>query len=189
MDLTYEQANKIVDEMVDNVNLKKHMYCVEVCMRAYAKKYGENEEKWAIAGLLHDADWEKYPTEHPKVIVKKLREMGVDENIAHAIASHGNWVDGEAADRFEKRESLMDKVLFAVDELSGFVIACALVRPDKLNGLEAKSVKKKLKDKSFAAKVNRDDIYQGVEELGVDLTEHIDFVIKALQEIKEKLGL
>lgn len=189
MNLSYEQANEMLNEQVANVNLRKHMYCVEACMREYAKKFGQDEEKWAIAGLLHDADYEKFPTEHPKVLVKQLREMGVDEGIAHAIASHGNLREGEEENRFEKRESQLDKVLFAVDELSGFVIACALVRPDKLNGLEAKSVKKKLKDKSFAAKVNRDDIYQGVEELGVDMDEHIDFVIKAIQEISSKLGL
>jgi putative nucleotidyltransferase with HDIG domain len=189
MNLTYEQASEMLNEQVANVNLRKHMYCVEACMRAYAKKFGQDEEKWAITGLLHDADYEKYPSEHPKVIVKQLREMGVDEEIAHAIASHGNLREGEEESRFEKRESQLDKVLFAVDELSGFVVACALVRPDHLEGLEAKSVKKKLKDKSFAAKVNRDDIYQGIEELGVDMDEHIDFVIMAIQGISDKLGL
>jgi len=189
MNLSYEQANEMLNEKVGNINLRKHMYCVEACMRAYAKKFGQDEEKWAITGLLHDADYEKYPAEHPKVIVQQLRKMGVDEEIAHAIASHGNLREGEEASRFEKRESQLDKVLFAVDELSGFVVACALVRPDKLNGLEAKSVKKKLKDKSFAAKVNRDDIYQGIEELGVNIDEHIAFVVNAIQGITNKLGL
>lgn len=187
--LQYTQANQMLEEMVANVNLRKHMYCVEACMRAYAKKFGEDEEKWAITGLLHDADYEKFPNDHPKVIVKQLREMGVDEGIVHAIASHGNLREGEEKSRFEKRESLMDKALFAVDELSGFVIACALVRPDKLDTLEPKSVKKRLKDKTFAAKVNREDIFQGVEELNVDMDEHIAFVITALRGIKTKLGL
>jgi len=174
--------------MVPNANLKKHMYCVEAVMRALAKKYQEDEEKWGIAGLLHDADWEKYPDEHPKVIIKKLREMGVEEEIVRAIASHGDNSE-KYGERFEKRESLMDRALFASDEVSGFVIACALVRPNKLDDLEAKSVVKKLKDKSFAAQVSREDIRNGAEELGVDLSEHIQLVIETLRRIKKELGL
>lgn len=184
---TREEAIKILDGMVKNENLKKHMYCVEACMRAYAKKFGEDEDKWGITGLLHDADWESYPNEHPKIIVQKLRDMKMDEDMAHAIASHGDDVEGGT--RFEKRESLLDKALFACDELSGFIVAAALVRPDKLNGMEAKSILKKLKDKRFAANVNRDDIRKGAEELGVDLKEHIEFCIKAIAAIQEHLGL
>ena len=182
------EAVKILDDMVPNANLKKHMYCVEAVMRALAKKYQEDEEKWGIAGLLHDADWEKYPDEHPKVIIKKLREMGVEEEIVRAIASHGDNSE-KYGERFEKRESLMDRALFASDEVSGFVIACALVRPNKLDDLEAKSVVKKLKDKSFAAQVSREDIRNGAEELGVDLSEHIQLVIETLRRIKKELGL
>jgi putative nucleotidyltransferase with HDIG domain len=183
-----EDAMEMLNNMVANVNLKKHMYCVEAVMRALAKKYTTDEDKWGIAGLLHDADWEKYPDEHPKVIVRKLRDMGVDEAVCHAIASHGNNSE-KYGERFEKRESLIDKALYASDEISGFVVACALVRPDKLETLEARSVVKKLKDKSFAAQVNRDEIREGAEELEVDLTEHITFVIAAVKGIRKELGL
>jgi predicted hydrolase (HD superfamily) len=183
-----EDALKILDKYVDNINLKRHMFAVEASMRALAKKFGENEDKWGITGLLHDADWEKHPTEHPKVIVKELREAGVDEDIAHAIASHGDQRADSGEDRFEKRESLIDKALFAADEISGFVVACAIVRPDKLDTLETKSVMKKLKDKSFAAQVSREDINKGAEELGVPLEDHITLVIEALRGIKSEFG-
>lgn len=184
-----EDAMKLLVEMVDNINLRKHMFCVEAVMRSYAKKYGEDVDKWGFAGLLHDADWGKYPDEHPKVIVKKLREMGVDEEICQAIASHGNDSEQYGFGRFEKRENLIDKALYACDEISGFVVACALVRPDKLDSLEAKSVIKKLKDKSFAAQVSREEIREGAEELGVELVEHVSFVIEALKAIRSELGL
>lgn len=187
--MTREEAIAILDEMVANENLKKHMYCVEASMRSYAKKFNEDEDKWGLAGLLHDADWEKYPEEHPKVIVERLKTKSIDENIINAIASHGNNNEQYGWDRFEQRKSLFDRTLFAVDELSGFIIACALVRPDKLDGLKAKSVKKKLKDKRFAAQVSRDDIYQGAEELGIELDEHINFVIASLDSIRSELDL
>jgi len=165
------------------------MYAVEAVLRSYAKIYKEDEEKWGVTGLLHDVDWEKYPKTHPKEIVKNLTEIGTDKEIIHAIASHGNNSPEYPTNHFEERTSLLDKALFASDEIAGFVIACALVRPDKLDTLKAKSVKKKLKDKAFAAKVSREEIYQGVKELGVDLDEHIQLVIEALQGIKEELGL
>lgn len=186
--MTRDEALQLLNEMVSNENLKKHMYCVEAAMRAYAEKFGEDVGQWGLAGLLHDADWEKYPNDHPKIIVKKLETANIDSNIVAAIASHGNNSEEYGWDRFKKRERLIDKALFAVDELSGFVIACALVRPDKLDNLKASSVKKKLKDKSFAAQVNREDIYLGAEELGVELEEHINFVIDALQSVKTELG-
>lgn len=186
---TRDQALEILDEFVENENLKKHMYCVEACMRAYAKKFEKDIDQWGVTGLLHDADWEKYPDVHPKKILEKLKELDVDAEIIHAIASHGNNSEQYGLDRFEERKSLMDKVLFACDELSGFIIACALVRPNKLDDLKAKSVKKKLKDKSFAAQVNRDEIRQGAEELEVDISEHITFLIETLREIKKDLGL
>lgn len=185
---TRDEAIKILDEMVENANLKQHMYCVEACMKAYAKKFGEDENKWGITGLLHDSDWEKYPDIHPGEIVKKLREMGVDEDICRAIAGHGNNSETEPA-RFEERKELIDKALFACDELAGFIVACARVRPTKLEGLEAKSVKKKLKDKAFAANVSRDDITQGAEELGVDLSEHVAFCIEAIKGIESNLNI
>lgn len=181
-----EEALEILNDMVPNENLRKHMYCVEAVMRAYAQKFGEDEEKWGIAGLLHDADWEKHPDVHPKMIVEKLTEMGVDEDLVHAIAAHGNNSE-QYGERFEPRESLMDKAIFASDEISGFVVACSLVRPNGISDLKPKSVKKKLKDKGFAAQVSRDDIYDGAEELGVDLTEHIQFVIDAIKEIQDEI--
>jgi predicted hydrolase (HD superfamily) len=185
---TREEANKILDRYVDNVNLKKHMYAVEAVMRALAYKYKEDPNKWGITGLLHDADWEKHPTEHPKVIVKELREMGVEEDICHAIAAHGNNSDEYGHDRFETRDNLLDKALFASDEISGFVVACALVRPDKMETLEARSVIKKMKDKKFAAQVSREDIKNGAEDLGIPLEEHITLVINTLKSIKEVFG-
>jgi predicted hydrolase (HD superfamily) len=186
---TRDEAIKILNEMVKNDNLKQHMYCVEACMRAYARKYGEDEEKWGITGLLHDADWEKFPEQHPKEIVKQLRDSNVDEDIAHAIASHGDDGEEYGFGRFEKRESLLDKALFACDELAGFIIAVARVRPNGLDDLKSKSVKKKLKDKAFAAQVSRDDIENGAKELGIELNDHIEFMINALKEIQNDLKI
>ncbi|MFQ5492926.1 MAG: HD domain-containing protein [Candidatus Dojkabacteria bacterium] len=178
----------LLNEFVDNENLKRHMYAVEAAMRAYAKKLGEDEDKWGIAGLLHDADWEKFSDDHPRVIVERLKEMNVDDGIVQAIASHGNNSDQYPQNYFEERRSKFDSALFACDELAGFIVAVARVRPNGLDDLKAKSVKKKLKDKGFAAQVNRDDIRDGADELGVELDEHIEFVIKALRSIKEELG-
>ena len=183
-----EEALKILDSYINNANLKKHMFAVEAVMRALAKKFNEDEDKWGIAGLLHDADWEKHPNEHPKVIVNQLKEQGVDDDLVHAIAAHGNDSKEYGFGRFEKRESLIDKALFAADEISGFVIACALVRPDKLDSLEAPSVIKKMKDKGFAAQVSRDDIRNGAEGLEVPLEEHIQLVIDTLKGIKNVFG-
>jgi putative nucleotidyltransferase with HDIG domain len=164
-------------------SLRKHMLAVEAAMRAYARRFGEDEEKWGITGLLHDMDYEKHPTpdEHPMVGVRELESRGYPEDVIHAIKGHADYLD-------VPRDTLMSKTLYAVDELSGFIVACALMRPEGLENMKAKSVRKKMKQKSFAAAVNRDDIVRGAEELGVDLNEHIEFVAYALRERSDELG-
>ena len=167
--------------MTKSASLLRHMRTVELVMEAYAEKYGENKEEWAVAGILHDADYEAFPDQHPGIIVEKLKKMGEDR-IAHAISAHyTKW--GVSYD------TLMDKALLACDELTGFVVACCQVRPDGISTLEAKSVIKKLKDKSFAAKVERDEVYKGAELLGVDLNAHISFIIEVLRKNRETLGI
>ncbi len=179
-----EESWELLCEWTESDSLRKHMLAVEAAMRAYARRFGEDEEKWGITGLLHDMDYEKHPTpaEHPTVGVAELERRGYPEDIRRAILSHADYLD-------VPRETPMEKTLYAVDELSGFVVACALVRPERLEGLKAKSVRKKMKQKSFAASVNREDITSGAEELGVDLNEHIDFVVAALRERADALGL
>jgi putative nucleotidyltransferase with HDIG domain len=164
-------------------SLRKHMLAVEAAMRAYARRFGEDEEKWGITGLLHDMDYEKHPTpeEHPLVGVRELESRGYPEDVIHAIKGHADYLD-------VPRDTLMSKTLYAVDELSGFIVACALMRPEGLENMKAKSVRKKMKQKSFAAAVNRDDIVRGADELGVDLGEHIEFVARALRERSGELG-
>jgi putative nucleotidyltransferase with HDIG domain len=164
-------------------SLRKHMLAVEAAMRAYARRFGEDEEKWGITGLLHDMDYEKHPTpdEHPMVGVRELESRGYPEDVIHAIKGHADYLN-------VPRDTLMSKTLYAVDELSGFIVACALMRPEGLENMKAKSVRKKMKQKSFAAAVNRDDIVRGAEELGVDLNEHIEFVAHALRERSGELG-
>ena len=165
--------------------LIKHALAVEASMRAYAGKHGEDEELWGVVGMLHDFDWDVCPSpeEHPQYGAGILRERGYPEEIVRAVLSHGNHTG-------IPRETPMEKTLFAVDELSGFVTAVALVRPTKsLSDTEVRSVRKKMKDKAFARAINRDDIVQGAEELGVDLDEHISFVIEALKPVAGKLGL
>jgi putative nucleotidyltransferase with HDIG domain len=165
-------------------SLRKHMLAVEAAMRAYARRFGEDEEKWGVTGLLHDMDYEKHPTpdEHPMVGVRELERRGYPEDVLHAIKGHADYLD-------VPRDTLMSKTLYAVDELSGFIVACAQMRPEGLENMKAKSVRKKMKQKSFAAAVNRDDIVRGAEELGVDLSEHIEFVADALRERSNELGL
>jgi putative nucleotidyltransferase with HDIG domain len=180
-----DTAYAIVAEFVKNENLIKHMLAVEAAMRAYALKYGEDPDYWALPGLLHDFDWEIHPNlqEHPMRGAPILRERGVPEDVIRCIQSH-------APETGVPREKLMDKALYAVDELTGLITACALVRPSKsLHDLTAKSVKSKWKDKAFAAGVNREDIELGARELGVDLTEHITTVIEAMRTIAPRLGL
>lgn len=181
--MTRNEALNILQEYTKSESLLKHAYAVEAVMRAYAQKYGEDEELWGIIGLLHDFDYEMYPDEHPMKGSEILREKGVSEEIRTAILGHADFSG-------VPRETLMAKVLYAVDELSGFITAVTLVRPNKaLSEVKMKSVKKKLKDKSFAAKVNREEITKGAEELGVDFSEHVEFVIKAMSGVADRLGL
>ena len=179
-----EESWELVREWTESESLRKHMLAVEAAMRAYARERGEDEEKWAITGLLHDMDYEKHPTpdEHPMVGVRELEKRGYPEDVLHAIKGHADYLD-------VPRDTPMSRTLYAVDELSGFITACALVRPERLEGLKARSVRKKMKQKSFAASVNRDDIVRGAEELGVDLNEHIEFVVAALRPEADLLGL
>lgn len=180
-----DDAFAIVNEYVKNPNLVKHMLAVESAMRFYARKLGEDEEKWAVAGLLHDFDWEIHPTmaEHPLAGEPILRNHDVPEDIIHAVLSHANHTG-------IPRETLMEKALFACDEITGLITAVALVRPSRaLYDLKVKSVKKKWKDKSFAAGANREEIEQGAEEFGIDLWEHVSNVIKAMDSIAEELDL
>jgi len=185
-----DEALALMHEYTASDALRKHMYAVEGAMRACARKYGEDEEKWGVVGLLHDFDYERYPNdahsptdEHPSHGVGVLRERGIEEDILAAIMGHASYTG-------VPRESSMAKSLFAVDELCGFLTACALVRPSRsLQDLTVKSVKKKLKDKAFARGVNRDEVRQGAEELGVPLEEHVQFVIESLRPIEQDLGL
>ena len=179
------KAWDLMCEYTQSESLRKHMLAVEACMRAYARKFGEDENQWGVTGLLHDFDYEKYPTpaEHPFVGNKILEEHGYPEDMRRAILSHADYSG-------VKRESRMEKALYACDEVSGFITASALVKPNKsLAEVEAKSVRKKMKDKAFARSVNRDDIINGAADLGVDLEEHIAFCIEAMKGIASELGL
>jgi putative nucleotidyltransferase with HDIG domain len=175
----------LVREYTQSESLIRHMLAVEAAVRAYARKYAEDEEKWGTVGLLHDFDYERWPDppDHPLKGSEILRERGYPNDVIYAIKSHADYLEDCP------RVSLMDKTLYACDELCGFITACALVRPGRLDGLKAKSVRKKMKTASFAAAVNRDDITNGAEDLGVDLNEHIDFCITAMQENAAELGL
>ncbi len=178
-------AWELLCEFTESDSLRKHALAVEAAMRYLARQHGEDEEKWGIVGLLHDFDYEQHPTldEHPFVGATILRERGWPEEIARAVLSHGDHTG-------VSRESLMEKTIFAVDELTGLITAVALVRPSKsIFEVEPSSVRKKMKDKAFARSVNRDDIVKGAEELGVDLNVHIGEVIKAMQSVADELGL
>ncbi|MBS1809193.1 MAG: HDIG domain-containing protein [Acidobacteria bacterium] len=178
------QAWELLCEWTQSESLRKHARAVEHVMQNYARKYGEDETKWRLVGLLHDFDYERYPDQrHPQLGSEVLREKGYPEDIIRAILSHADYTG-------VKRESLLEHALFATDELCGFLTACALVRPDKsFDNLEVSSVKKKIKDKAFARTVNRNDLWQGAEELGISFNEHCAFVIAALCEIQEEIGL
>ncbi len=181
--MTYDKALKLLLEYTETPGLQKHAFAVEAAMRAYARHFEADEERWAITGLLHDFDYEKFPEAHPYKGCELLRERGVEEDIVSAIMGHAVYT-GVA------RESLMAKALFAVDELCGFITAVTLVRPNKsLGEVTVKSVRKKIKDKRFAAKVNREEMRQGAGELGVDFETHVAFVIDALKPVAVKLGL
>jgi putative nucleotidyltransferase with HDIG domain len=181
--LNREESWELMCAWTESESLRKHMLAVEAAMRAYARRFGEDEEKWGITGLLHDMDYERHPTpeEHPMVGVRELERRGYPDDVIHAIKGHADYLD-------VPRDTLMSRTLYAVDELSGFIVACALMRPEGLENMKAKSVRKKMKQKSFAAAVNREDIVRGAEELGVDLDEHIVFVAGALREHSDELG-
>jgi predicted hydrolase (HD superfamily) len=181
MPITRQEALDQLHAWTTNPSLLGHARAVEIVMRAAAAKYGGDPEIWGITGLLHDADYDQWPAEHPKRTVDWLRERG-EEEIAYAVAFH------QVAWKLPPK-SMMDKALLACDELAGFVIACCLVRPGGIATLEPKSVKKKLKDKAFAAKVDREIIRSSVELLGVGLDEHIQAVIEALKPHAEELGI
>lgn len=175
----------LLREYTQSESLIRHMLAVEAAMRAYARKFGEDEEKYGTVGLLHDFDYERWPDppDHPLQGAAILKERGYPDDVIYAIKSHADYLD-EAP-----RLSRLDKTLYACDELCGFITACALVRPQRLEGLGAKSVRKKLKTVSFAAAVNRDDIERGALDLGVELNEHIDFCIAAMSAIADDLAL
>ncbi len=182
MSLSKEEAWKILRSMTETDSLLLHAETVAHVMEKYAEKLGEDPEEWYVTGLLHDADYEKYPDKHPNVITQKLRDLG-EEKVAHAISAHyTKWN--------VPYTNTLDKALLACDELTGFIVACARVRPNGFDGMKPKSVKKKLGQKSFAAKVERDEIESGIEKLGVDRDEHIAFIIESLQNctaVKEAL--
>lgn len=184
--MTRDEAWALVCEWITNPNLRKHLQAVEAAMRAYARKSGEDEEMWGTVGLIHDLDYERCPSQeagHPFVGVEELRRRGVPDAWCRAILSHADYSG-------VRRETWMEKTLYSVDELVGFIIAVALVRPSKsLADVDVASVRKKMKDKAFARGVNREDVIRGAEELGVSIDDHIAFVIGALQKVAPDLGL
>jgi putative nucleotidyltransferase with HDIG domain len=180
-----QAAFEVLRQYTKGESLIKHALAVEACMRAYARKLGEDIEKWGLVGLLHDFDYEMYPNppDHPEKGAVILKELGYPEEVIYAIKSHAEWTNCP-------RQTAMDKALFACDELAGFITAVTLVRPDKkIQGMEARSVKKKMKDKAFARSVSREDIVNGARGLGIELEEHITFCIRAMEEIAGSLGL
>jgi len=190
MTTSRDDALALMHEYTQSDALRKHMLAVEAAMRAEARKYGEDEDLWGVVGILHDFDYERFPNDarsptagHPSEGVRILEARGVSEAVRRAILGHASYTG-------VPRDTLMARALYGVDELCGFLVACALVRPSRsLADLEVSSVKKKLKDKAFARGVNRDEVRQGAEEFGVPLDEHIQFVIEALRPIERELGL
>ena len=185
---TRDAAWDLVCEWVQSDSLRKHLLGVEAGMRAYARRYDEDEERWAVTGLVHDLDYERFPdlddaeNGHPRTALRLFAELEWPQDVIEAVAGHATFLG-------VPRETQMAKALFAVDELSGFIAACALVRPTGIEGMAPKSVKKKLKQPSFAAGVNRDEVREGAEELGVDFDEHVAFLIAAMEERRDELGL
>ena len=190
MSLTRQQALDLVHEYTASEALRRHMYAVEIAMRAMAVRIGEDPDRWGLVGLLHDFDYERFPNdahsataEHPSEGVRILAARGLPDDMQRAILGHATYTG-------VPRDSELAKALFAVDELCGFLVACALVRPSKsLADLEVKSVRKKLKDKAFARGVSREDVIRGAEEIGVPLDDHIDFVLAALRPHEAEIGL
>jgi putative nucleotidyltransferase with HDIG domain len=180
-----DEAWTLLCEWTESDSLRRHMLAVEAGMRAYARRFGEDEELWGLTGLLHDLDYERYPdleTGHPRKALELLEEKGAPPAMLRGIASHADFLG-------VSRDSLMEKTLFAVDELSGFIAAVAYVRPEGIHGMTPKSVRKKLKQPSFAAAVDRDELRRGAEELGVDFDEHVAFLIAAFEPQASELGL
>jgi putative nucleotidyltransferase with HDIG domain len=185
VEVTRDEAWRLFCEWTESESLRKHVLGVEAAMVGYARDRGDDEELWAATGILHDLDYEKYPdleTGHPRVALEELRRLGYPEEMIDAIAGHATFLG-------VPRETPLAKTLYAVDELSGFIAACALVRPTGIHGMTPKSVKKKLKTPAFAAAVNRDEVRAGAEELGVDFDDHIARVIAAMEERATELGL
>jgi putative nucleotidyltransferase with HDIG domain len=184
LDVSRDRAWETLTRHTKSEALLRHALAVEASVRAYARQFGEDEEIWGVTALLHDFDWEMHPTleQHPQDGAPILREEGYPEEVIEGVLSHAEHLA-------LPRDTLMKKTLFACDELSGFIHACGLVRPDGIATLEPKSVKKKLKQPSFASGVNRKDVYKGAEDLGVELDDHIRFVIEALRPIASQLGL
>ena len=183
--LSREEAWDLLTEWVSSESLRRHCMAVETAMRAYAERFGEDAELWGVVGLLHDMDYERHPdleTGHPRMAIAELERRDVDPVIVRAVASHADFMGVEPV-------TPMEKTLRAVDELSGFITAVAYVRPDGIHGMTPKSVKKKLKQPSFAAAVNRDELRQGADELGVDFDEHLAFLIAAFEPHAAELGL
>ncbi len=184
-EMSRDEDLALLREYTHSESLIRHMLAVEAAMRAYARRFGEDEETWGRVGLLHDFDYERWPDppDHPLKGAEILESRGYPAEVIYAIKSHADYLPDCP------RVSLMDKALYACDELAGFITACALVRPNRLEGMTPKSVRKKMKTPTFAAAVNRDDIVRGAEDLGVDLNEHIAFVIAAMQNVAAELGL
>jgi putative nucleotidyltransferase with HDIG domain len=180
---TREDALRLLEEWVENPALRGHMKAVEAAVRWYARSFGEDEELWGLAGLLHDLDWEKYPDEHPLKAVEELRRRGYPEEVLHAILAHRSDFTGV------QPETRLDRALVACDELTGLITATALVRPNGIDDLTPKSVKKKMKDPTFAKGVDREDVKRGTELLGIELDQHIANVIEAMRGIAAELGL
>ena len=184
-DVSRQDAWQLVTEWVESDSLRKHLLGVEAAMRAYARKWGEDEELYAVTGLVHDLDYERHPdleTGHPRYAIKELQQRGYPQEVIDAVAGHAEFMG-------VPRETRLAKTLYGVDELSGFVAACALVRPTGIEGMKPKSVKKKLKQPSFAAAVDREEVQRGIEELEVDPDEHIALIIGALAAGSDELGL
>jgi putative nucleotidyltransferase with HDIG domain len=180
-----DEAWALFCEWTESDSLRKHVLGVEAAMREYARREGEDEDLWGVTGIVHDLDYERYPdldTGHPRIALRELRDRGYPEEVIDAVAGHAERLG-------VPRLTPLAKTLYAVDELSGFVAACALVRPEGVHGMTPKSVKKKLKQPSFAAAVNREEVRRGAEELGVDFDEHLATVISALESRAEELGL
>ena len=183
--LSRDQAWDLFTVWTESESLRRHVLAVEAAMRAYARRFGEDEETWGLVGMLHDLDYERHPdaaTGHPRMAMEELARLGFSDAFVRAVASHADYLD-------VPRETRMEQALYAVDELSGFVMACAYVRPEGIHGMTPKSVKKKMKTPAFAAAIPREDLRRGAEDLGVDFDEHVAFVIAALAEQSGALGL